>query len=419
MKKKKIIIAAGAAVLFLVILFTCIGSNDIVLSTGEQAPDATKKSDSTKLKVEFYLENGESMHGFLGDDHEFRSVLVNYLRSLEADTLSMYYIGCIQPDNAVHIENSNFGNPGDLFDNMRNEKNKMNGSDTHIDRLIDTVLKRVNDSTVCIFVSDCISDMRGRNTAGLMSEIGASMEASFKSKLTKMPNLSVEIVKVDSKFKGTYFPPDIVDLSKDKDGEREKKIPNYEDILPFYIWVIGSQENLARLNAELPRETPDGKKNDIATITGLATCPYDVYNSEKADDRPSGKIAKVRDGKYNICLDVDLTNTLYGGEEISDSMFSLSAEKGVTLTSVTPCPKNNRGFTHRLLLEAQESPIVPELTIDFFGNELPGWVRDIDSDNPKPVTRKTFGIEKLINGVHKAFSSYPYTARFVVKSTIK
>ena len=71
--------------------------------------------------------------------------------------------------------------------------------------MLSTVLDAMTDSTVSIFVSDCILDLPVSDAQRFLSTCQISIKNTINKGRKNIPLLGVEILKMKSDFNGKYF----------------------------------------------------------------------------------------------------------------------------------------------------------------------------------------------------------------------
>ncbi|MDD4729625.1 MAG: hypothetical protein PHN55_12855 [Dysgonamonadaceae bacterium] len=215
-------------ILFMLSLFFlgCGGGN----KTGApaSAPIATPEN---KPVINFYVENSGSMFGYVTDgsgndfDRSLSSLLTQMTVTGYTDSLNMYYINSDIFYRDVEI-------PTFIKEITRTNQFQGNLGSTDMCQLFDSITSTVDDNNVSIMVSDCIfSPGKGVNA---MNYIGAEKDC-ITLKLhekVKTRDLAFVVYRMISNFKGTYY-----------DCEDNKTIIN--DDRPYFIWIIGTKENIA------------------------------------------------------------------------------------------------------------------------------------------------------------------------------
>lgn len=85
----------------------------------------------------------------------------------------------------------------------------------------------MTDTSVSIFISDCILDLPVSNSQKFLSRCQISIKNAINEGRNKIPDLGVEIIKMTSDFNGKYYYPN-GGIEKLKDVKR-----------PYYIWILG------------------------------------------------------------------------------------------------------------------------------------------------------------------------------------
>ena len=110
------------------------------------------------LKV--FIENSGSMDGYMCDGSQLKDVVYDYISDINrvSTKTELYYINSMLIPYTGNLTNYIKALNPAAFKNAGG-----NRSNTDLGDLIADVLNEVNDTTVCIFVSDCILDFSSKN----------------------------------------------------------------------------------------------------------------------------------------------------------------------------------------------------------------------------------------------------------------
>ena len=103
-----------------------------------------------------------------------------------------------------------------------------NHSNSDLGEMLSMILQEMTDTSVSIFISDCILDLPVSNSQKFLSRCQISIKNAINEGRNRIPNLGVEIIKMTSDFNGKYYYPN-GGVEKLKDVKR-----------PYYIWIFGN-----------------------------------------------------------------------------------------------------------------------------------------------------------------------------------
>ena len=233
--------------------------------------------------VNVYLETSGSMNGYVnGGTSIFQQVVKEYLSGINnagfASAVNYYYVNNqITPrgnDLAQYITNlrpSSFASHG-------------SGATTDIGAIFKSILGRMDNNTISIFISDCIiSPGRGVDTEAYARGQMTDVRDAVVKYINDFGDLACMVYQFDSGFKGNYF-----------DYENTRHAVDMQR--PFYIWVFGHTFHLHNLKLV---HVPD-RDFRVAPIRNQ----WMVFNtplSELQDDNRYGVLLPtgVNNGKYS------------------------------------------------------------------------------------------------------------------------
>ena len=213
-------------------------------ATGEVSTAATtgcSGTENTQLDrfdtLNVLVETSGSMAGFMptsGSQTNFQRVLDNILANAEAEnaaTLQLFSAG----ENIKTLSLPKFRE-------MLRQGLKETTASTALPNLIKQVAaKHTGLGQVSLFVSDFIyAPPKSTDRDYISTDIRRALQA------VKAKGLAVSVYAFQSKFNGTYYPAGA------KSGGSGQPLRNCcETELPFYIWAIGSEAGLNRVNSKL------------------------------------------------------------------------------------------------------------------------------------------------------------------------
>ncbi len=375
---KKVILFAGLGVILLIaIILACCGGSTITVS-GSREP----QKDTGKPTLKVYIENSGSMDGYMSQGSELKDAVYAYISDLnsECGTVLLNYINSdvipYKGDLESYIKTMNpqtFAMAGG------------NRSATDISAIIKRVLTAVDDNTVAIFVSDCILALPAVNSTKQLNFCKTTIKNAIESRREKIPDLGVEILKMESTFTGTYY-----QLSGNEQLAGVKR--------PYYIWIFGRAGTLARLNREADYTALPGYKDMVAF-----TAP--VQNAWKVSDKSdhtSGIHAKGEN--YELMISADMRQSLQPESVITDKS-NYSFTNDMIIDDIKPSTKDDK-YSHIISFKKPERLKVTKDAMTFTQPASPKWVKATNEEtgtNIRANLGKTTGIAAIIEGVAEAY----------------
>lgn len=381
MNKKLIIPIAISAIIMIAVISTCVGKGSKIILEWKAVAVPKEMKDSIELKV--YVENSGSMDAYMCAGSNLKDAVFDYVSDLRRFTTScsMYYINSkVIPFN------------GDLNSYIKEltpqafAKAGGNRSSTDLRQIIDTIVKNNNTKTISVFVSDCILDIP-QNAIDFLGNCQVSIKNTFNEALSSNPNLGVEIMKLESKFDGYWF------CGHNKEFLKDTK-------RPYYIWVIGDQRVLAKLNENVPVEDIIGGIKEYCAYATPQPIPFDM-NKRKFVTNHSGKI--------NVELLVNLRGSLQSNKLYKNILQYKSANPSqVEVVSVNEITEISSPYSHVIALEISNPETLKSESLTFSYPYLATWVSNSDDTtgmNVKENLDKTTGLMALIKGVAEAYKN--------------
>ncbi len=353
-----------------------------------------------KPKINVYIENSASMDGFVNKGNDFTTFVSNFLNDTYikyTEDINLYYINSrIIPLGNDLNEFATRLNPSDF------KKMGGNRGATKIYELLDTILKATNNNTISFFITDGIfSPGKGKDSQKYINDQYNGIKRIFSNFFKTNPNAAVVVYQFLSPFNGIFY------------NRHDKPIYKVEEVLPYYIWIIGNIENVKDLMENVPIERIASKGSyKIFTAEGRKKVNYAIkINTGKFDldkSNPKNTIINLRkDGRNNkvtFAVDVDFSSYVLNNEYLLDKN-NYSLNNNNYDFSIKKATKNPYGYTHTLVFSA-DKVYKGILTIKLNKTNLPSWIfEDNDDEGLMAIRGKTYGIKYQIQGVHEAFSA--------------
>lgn len=370
------------------ISFCCIFSGcQKKIEVDSIAVSSTIKTDKPDLKV--FIENSGSMDGYMCNGSQLKDALYDYVSDLNrsTDSTELYYINSAiipyKSDLTSYIKDltpSKFHQAGG------------NTSNTDLGSLIAKVLETVNDSTVSIFVSDCILDLPSKDAQKFLTHCEIRIKEEIINAQKRIPDLGVEILKLSSDFNGRYFYPN-------------GKVETLNGVKrPYYIWILGDKNYLAKLNSDVPLSMlVKYNLGGVVSFSNQSSIPFEIKNKNL-----TGSIVTSTHGDYHITILADFRTTLQPDGVIQDKSNYMFNNSNLVIDGVYPISDKNSKFTHFLNFTIPNGTQIAQDCLIFNSPKLPSWIsesNDETGDNIHNNLDKTTGIKYLIQGVADAYKN--------------
>lgn len=382
--------------------------------------------DKEFLTVNFYLERSGSMEPYdsRSGDGSFKAAIVQMLNNLpgSADDNRIYVVN--STINAYPRGFAKFLADNDIFSSTRGIGDP---SYTDFGAIFRKILQQTGPNDLSILVTDMIystRSMEGVNPQKVFAEAEGMTHAVFKS---QVKDKSILIIKMHGSYDGPYYTYDSPVKGQPYHGSR-----------PYYILVVGSNDNMARLT----KDNSYAAFSDFQRLKGYVNMylfeagdVYEPYYSlllshpdikgrfepERGQGTTIHDITDVKpdrdSGDIRLVLAVDLSKMLIDDKYLLDkNNYVVESDDGVELedirpltrTDVTPAEKKYAGTaTHLFVLHAKQIKHSQDVDIKLV-NRLPLWVEASSSDDDTRMGRAdfswtTFGLKYLLQGIYDSY----------------
>lgn len=384
MKFKPIILLTSFAI-SLCAFIGCGEGGKIVVSS----PDVKSPISTINPIVKVYIENSGSMDGYMCNGSQLKDAVYEYVSDLSGISarVELNYI-----NNQIVPYKGNLSN---YIKTLTPESFKAAGgnrSNSDISAMIESVLKQINDSTVAIFISDCILDLPVEDDSRkFLEQCRISIKNAINEGRKKVPNLGIDILKLKSDFTGKYFYPD---------GNVEML---YNVKRPYYIWIFGNSNILANLNNHVPLSSLDkyGLEGVVAFANEIAV-PYTITNKSL-----TSTIINPVKGDYILTLRADFSATLQADDVVQDLSNYSFVNPALKIETIQPISDKNSPYTHFINILIPKGTTIAQDVLTFNRPKLPSWVDKSNDSSGKDVKRnlsRTTGIKHLIEGAYGSFN---------------
>ena len=380
MKKKIIIPCALGAILLILIISRIIGTDGGKILVEVPQQEETCAPDSIVLKV--YMENSGSMNGYMCTGSTLKDAVFDYISDLskKVKKTELNYINTkiisIQRPLDEYIKNLTPQSFSAAGGNLNN---------TDLPEMFKQMLSAHDENTVSIFISDCILDIP-QNATHFFGACRVSIKNSFNEALERNPQMGVQILKMNSKFRGRW-----------SCGPNHA---NLDTIRPYYIWAIGDNRILAKFNKDIPVE-------DI--YKGIEERSSYVTEFHVNYSIPEKRFVTNHAGIIKVQVLATFNETLQSEQLIENiAQYSVSNPSQVEILSIQPITKKNSKFSHVMNLQLTNPETIRSVDIVFNYPYLSSWVESSNDDTGRNVMQhidKTTGIKYLITGVAEAYKN--------------
>ncbi len=343
---------------------------------------------ATKFTLKVFLENSGSMDGYMCDGSHLKDAMYSYLSDLNqyADTTELNYI------NNKKIP---FDKGLEQYVKTLNPKSFREAggdrSNSDIGKMINDVVKEVSDTSICLFVSDCILDLRVEDAQNFLNTCKISIKNSIVEGRKRIPNLAVMVIKLTSDFNGKYFYPN-------KQVEMLKQVKR-----PYYIWVLGNSNIIADFNSKVSLFdlSEYGFENHISFV-GKNEVPFEIKNKYGVSNTLT-----LSNGNYIATIKADFRATLQP-DSVIQNLSNYSFENPlISIESIKQIETQNSIYTHEITFKIpKNSNIMGDDALVLQSPKISEWVYDSNDESGADIKNnlsKTTGLKYLIEGIADAY----------------
>lgn len=365
--------------------------------------------------VNVYLENSGSMDGYVKGQTEFEQIVYKYLSCLKVaeitDELNLYYI-----NSKVLPQQDDLNN---FIQRLEPDVFKAKGGDrgtSDIANMIGTIMSEMNDSTVSVFISDCIfSPGRNKDAEEYLNNQKTGLFQSIGLYFNKHPKFAVIGYRCVSSFDGRCF--DKNDTPNSYTGKR-----------PFYIWLFGTQGALKRIQHEMVKNQfqLEGIQNEFMAFAGGTTIPDSCYAVKRGSgnfDLPKRGDSKHnitnlkadRNGKIRFSIEVNYAPLILSDAYLCDTSMYVLNDPKYKVVSVERINQFSK-YTHTIHIEAER--VHPSNLEIQLCTSIPNWPEHYNDDDGNAISDsnadKTFGIKYMTGGIAEAIIRKNYYTRMTI-----
>jgi hypothetical protein len=357
-------------------------------------------------KVVFFLENSESMFGYVNGHSQYVDVVAELSqmpRFVSEGIPTEYYLVNGRDPLSVNLLGDNPGVLKNSLNPTAYKKGDYTKSD--LNAMFQIALEKVQNDVVCILISDGIFDIGQKESPeNALAIEGKETRSEFIKRLDS-GDLQTLIVKAKSDFDGKYF------------YTSKSLTVNVNQTRPFYVWVFGKTELLNRYFPEdyLSQQLKGFEDYARFIVLDESKIPYQIDPSKnrkgsfKLDARNNRRLkdAEMRQGEFQFAFAVDFTSLPYPDSYLTSlaNYECLNSQfKVVGISRITkPSPGIPKTHTHLITVSTTKNP-VGELQI-VLRYELPGWIADTDTNvESHSDTEHTYGFKFLTDAISGAYA---------------
>jgi hypothetical protein len=357
-------------------------------------------------KVVFYLENSESMFGFVNSITDYVEVISELAEMPEfvKDKVpgDFYFINGTTP-TLTFIGN----NPALLKNKLTRDGFRCGDiTNSNLNGMFQVALKNASNDVITLLISDGIYDIGGTGVTSLVTE-GKGTRSRFINRLMA-GDLQTIIIKLNSQFSGDYF----YSSKKGKitiNGRR-----------PYYIWIFG---NSRLLNTYFPNEYITTKLRGYENMARFMKPGTTKVQYQATADKSTGTFKfdrsvpnRLNNAKsdshglgFQFSIAVDYSKLPFP-EQFLTSPENYQTNNNYTIVSIKrPTGKiYSVAFTptHLITVNTMKNP-AGQLEISLVNN-VPAWIRSTQTDSEDNIQQDkthTFGFSYLTDGMVQAYES--------------
>ena len=357
----------------------------------------TMDGDSIRLNV--YIEDSGSMDGYMCDGSQLKDAVYSYISALDSycDTTNLFYIN----QKVIPYKSNIKGFVKDLTP-IAFAKAGGNRANSDISEMFSALLDDMTPNSVVILVSDCILDVPDGDAAHFWHLKQTDIRNTFNSALNKYPNLSVEVFRLESLFTGNYYYT-----------HGHEKLSGV--LRPYFMFVIGSKENLSYLNDKVPfEEIQHGIKNYFAFST-LGQVNYEFTNSFGMNKGNSCS-SYPQKGSAIVRLQLNMRPTLQDDAYLSDIQNYVLNSSDIFINNIASVNNKKSPYSHVITLAIDENIKPSEGILILKTAKFPSWLEAANDETGQDIQNnldKTTGIKYIINGIAESYKNYDELAKII------
>lgn len=394
------------SILLSLMFLSCNRSNK---RAGLPPPDLPQQEQNRIGKVTFFIENSESMFGYVRGLTDYVNVVSELAEKPEfAQENTLLDFNFINGGNILNITSLG-SNPTSL-----NRRLNVNGfrcgniTQSNLNGMFEVALNKARGDSISILISDGIYDIGNpsEHLQQLAIQSTGTRSMFIKRLSDGQGNLQTLMIKLNSSFNGEYF-------YSSQNGSLW--ITNER---PYYIWIFGESQLLNKYFPEkYITENLEGFVSMLRYfITDKVNLPYQVTTNNLVgffmfDKFNRNKLLKAKLDKFSHNLQFDIAVD-YSSLPLPESYLSLPANYSCSgafqVKDIKPITSVVYGVsfkpTHMITLFTNSTPYgILEINLK---NVIPAWINEThaeDETNIRQDTSHTFGFKYLTDGISSAY----------------
>jgi len=384
---KKIILPATIVMLLLIVAMLIPSEQTLVV---KWEPVKVETKDATPL-IDVYLENSGSMDGYMNDGAQLKDAIYSYVSALEVHAAA---------PARLHFINSQIipyeGAAKEFIRNMNPTTFKKAGgnrANSDIAQMLEAILESTSPNSVALFISDCILDVPEGNVEDFFVNRQIDIKNAFAKYRRKRKDLSVEILRLESRFNGMYY--------YNVGGEELRDV-----MRPYYIFVIGNKNVLASINKHAPLSSIKHGVLNYAAFTTHSVTDFTVTNEFGVAQNNLVECRQGSRGKCRMNIKANLSPTLQDDAYVMNPDNYRTRNATVSISSVERNVDPQSAYTHVLIVEMDGKMNPAGEQIRLVQQPDPAWLDAANDDTGKEIhknLKKTTGIKYIIGGIAEAY----------------
>lgn len=393
----------------LVLLLSCQseGSQEIAINQS----NSFNKTSSQEPKVNFFLENSGSINGYLSTGSEYQLALMEMVTRVNSN----YEVGLNLANTQVYPVK---GSPSQFVSRLSPQTIKRgNTSTSDLTKLLQSAIDSASQNSLSILITDAIYSVEAPDVKSLLGklQVESIRTRSQVRNAIKSKDLTTVVVKMSSKFLGTYYPA----------SGGAKKI---NQARPYYIFLFGSGKSIKSCLEVLDLQSYQGfseisffKKPDIDNIQYGLVRPLGAFRSTgsfKVDNHSKNNNilddVSLKNGELGFYFSIDTAPSEIPLEVWSDidnynielvKPFQYEVVRSESISRLDPAVKSSFSFHPELLFVVKGKMIPKDLNIKFYIKK-PNWVATTNIDDDREIVgneTQTLGFEYLFNAISEAY----------------
>jgi hypothetical protein len=356
--------------------------------------------------VTFYLENSESMFGYVSSISDYVDVVSELAQKpefvKENIARDFYFINGIKL-NITHLGN----NPSVLIHKLNTTGfNCGDITRSNLNSMFQVALGSANNNNISILISDGIYDIGDQALTSLVT-LGKDTRSKFIRRL-QLGDFQTIMIKLNSQFKGNYF-------CASKGGK-----VSINSVRPYYIWIFGDSRLLNKyFTDEYISQNLRGYQAIARFMkTGNSNVSYqatseNLIGSFEFDRKETNCLSNAKTDRHGLgfqfAIAVDYSSLPFPESYLS-SVSNYSINNDYVIVSIKKPLKKifTVSFTPTYLITVKAKKSLYGDLIVSLKNNIPSWIATTDSNSESNIQSDkthTFGIKYLTDGIIQAYQS--------------